>query len=411
MKKYFLFTLSFVLSGIIGVYAGGFQLNLQGLRQMSMGGSGVAMPWDASAIFYNPGAFARLHHLEVNGNIFLSSPHVKYLQTPTGGYSYDNQTQYRTPFSFYAGGNLGHESKLAVGVGVYTPFGNSLKWDDNWTGRYLVQSISLESIFIQPTISYELDDVISVGAGFVYAVGKVDIDKAIPVQDMYGSEGSAQLSGNAQGIGFNVGVHIKPSKMVDIGLSYRSGVKMKVNDGDAEFSVAKSVMANFPNTNFSSELPLPGILTGGVAIKPSTALTLQADLVLAFWHSYDSLKFDFVNNTDALQDTHDPRKYRNTLAFRAGANYAATDWLDVMVGGAYDPTPSRTNLVSPDAVDADRINLSCGLSVKPADGLSISAGVNYTTTAKRETSYDPAGFYGAYKINSLIPALGVSFSF
>lgn len=138
-----------------------------------MGGSGVAVPWDASSIFYNPGAFARLGGMEAYGNLFLLSPHVKYLQTPTGGYSYETLSHSATSFAIYAGGNIGKEKKLAVGLGVYTPFGNSLYWNNDWTGRYIVQNISLVSVYIQPTVSYKINDFISVGAGFVYALGSV----------------------------------------------------------------------------------------------------------------------------------------------------------------------------------------------------------------------------------------------
>ena len=396
-------------------FAGGFQLNLQGLRQTAMGGSGVAMPWDASSMFYNPGAFARLHSLGVSGNAFLTMPHVKFLQQPTGGYSYNNDTKLGTPIAAYIGGNLGKSdnalSKLAVGVGVYTPFGNSLHWDPDWTGRYMVQSISLSSIFFQPTVSYEIADVISIGAGFVYGIGNVEIDKAVPIQDKNGKDGHANLAGKASGIGFNAGVHIKASNNVSVGLSYRSGVRMKVKEGTAKFDVTSSVASNFPTTNFSSELPLPGILTGGVAVKATPKLTLQGDLVYAFWSSYDSLKFDFVDNTPAVVDAAEPREYRNTIAVRIGGNYEVNDWLDVMVGGAFDPTPSQTHLVSPDAVDANRISVSAGLSFKPVSGLTITAGASYTTTPVRETFYDPAGFQGSYKINSLTPALGISFEF
>jgi len=390
-------------------FGGSFQLNLQGIRQTAMGGTGVAWPWDASAVFFNPGGISRLKSLEAYGSINFVTPNVKYVQTPTGGYTASSNTHTTTPFAVYFGGPVKKGSRIGVGIGVYTPFGNKLDWGNSWTGRYVVESISLKSIFIQPTVSYAINDIISVGAGFVYGFGTVDITKAIPIQDAAGNDGQASLSGNANGVGFNLGVQVRATEQLQFGVSYRSKVNMKVNEGDAMFTVAPSVAANFPNTIFSSELPLPEILTVGAGYRVTKDLTLQADIVLAGWKTYDSLSFDFAENK-AVQDTHDPRDYKNTVAFRLGGHYQIGQFA-VMAGGAYDPTPTRDNLLSPDAVDANRITLSCGATYQPLPRLSIMAALNYTTTPKRTASYDPAGMQGAYQIKSLLPAIGVSYSF
>lgn len=391
-------------------FGGSFQLNLQGLRQTAMGGTGVAWPWDASTIFFNPGGLSRLKGIQAYGSINFVTPNVKYVQTPTGGYDATTASHTSTPFAVYVGGPIKKDSKIGVGVGVYTPFGSRLDWGNSWTGRYVVENISLESIYFQPTVSYAVNDMISVGAGFVYAIGTVDIDKAIPIQDLNGNDGQAKLKGNANGAGFNLGIQVKVSEDLRLGLSYRSKVKMKVKDGSADFTVPASVSSNFPATTFNATLPLPEILTVGLGYKLTSDLMIQADVVFAGWKTYDSLNFDFAENK-AVQDTHDPRLYKNTLAFRLGAHYDINDRLAIMAGGAYDPTPTRNNLVSPDAVDANRITLSCGASYQPLPRLSVMAALNYTTTAKRTVSYDPANLQGAYQIKSLLPAIGLSYTF
>lgn len=391
-------------------FGGSFQLNLQGIRQTAMGGTGVAWPWDASTIFFNPGGLSRLNGIQAYGSVNIVTPNVKYVQVPTGGYSASSNTHTTTPFAFYVGGPVKKGSKIGVGLGIYTPFGNKLDWGNTWTGRYIVESISLQSFFFQPTVSYAINDMISVGAGFVYARGTVDIDKAIPVMDTKGNEGQAKLKGNANGYGFNVGVQIKATEDLQFGISYRSKVKMNVNNGDATFTVPASLAGNFPNTTFDSKLPLPEILTVGVGYKFTSDFMMQADVVLAGWKTYDSLSFDFAENK-AVQDTHDPRSYKNTVAFRLGAHYKVADQFAIMAGGAYDPTPTRDNLLSPDAVDGNRLTLSCGLTYQPLPKLCVMAALNYTTTPKRTVSYDPASFKGAYQVKSLLPAIGVSYTF
>lgn len=392
-------------------FGGSFQLNLQGMRQVAMGGSGVAKPWDASTIFYNPGGLSRLSGMQAYGSVYLVSPTIRYVPDNEGGNYYETKKHTSTPFALYVGGPLKKDSRWGVGLGVYTPFGSSAKWGNEWTGRYITESISLQSVFIQPTVSYRIHDIVSVGAGFVYGMGTVEIHKAIPLQNSNGDDGQAELSGKANGVGFNVGVQIKASDNFNIGVSYRSAVKMKVKDGDATFTVPQSVASNFPNTSFSTQLPLPSILTIGAAYQATQALTIQADLVVAGWKKYDSLKFDFEKNTTALQDTRDPRLYKNTVALRLGAHYQISKEVSAMIGGAFDPTPSDAKYLSPDAVDADRVSLSCGVVVTPLEKLNIMAALNYTTTAGHKASYTPANFNGTYQIKSLSPAIGVSYTF
>ncbi len=108
---------------------------------------------------------------------------------------------------------------------------------------------------------------------------------------MNGNDGQAKLKGNANGVGFNLGVQLKASDNLNFGISYRSKVKMNVDNGDATFTVPKSVEGNFPTglaTGFKSKLPLPEILTVGASYKATSNLTIQADVVFAGWKTYDS---------------------------------------------------------------------------------------------------------------------------
>ncbi len=411
MKRYTLLALHLLLFAAT-TFGAGFQLNLQGLRQLAMGGTGTAVPWDASTIFYNPGGLSMLDGIQVYGGVQLIDARAEYTQLPTGNYSIYSQPQTFTTFNVYAGGPIKKGSKWGVGIGVYTPFGSGFNWGDNWAGKYVIQKINLQSVFVQPTGSYRINDMFSVGVGLIYGFGSVDFRQAIPVQDQSGNIGEGELKGNANGFGFNVGVHAKLSDKVQLGLTYRSQVKMKVNSGNADFTVPMSLENMFPNTNFSTKVPLPQVISLGVGFKPIDRLMLQADLEFVGWHSFDSLDFNYSTHTSELQDTHLPRLYKNTLAIRVGGNYELIkNTLAVMAGAAYDPTPVPDGTVPPDLPDANRIVLSCGLSYNPIRKLTIMAAFEYTQFAKRNASYDYTGFNGQYQTKAATPGLGVSYTF
>lgn len=407
MKKHLLVTGSLLLSSALS-FGAGYQLNLQGLRQLAMGGSGTAIPWDVSTIFYNPGALAQIDNFQVNASALAIMPKVRYVQSP-GVYSADAEQQTFIPFNVYVGSPIAYKSRTHVGVGVYTPFGTGIKWGNDWTGRYLVQDIRLRSIFIQPTISYKISDAVSVGGGLIYAIGNMELNRAIPLQGEDGKDGSVNFKGDGHGWGFNLGVHWTASEKVQFGLTYRSQVNMNIDRGYARFQVPASASANFPYTVFSTSLPLPQVVSVGIGFKPNENLTLQGDINVVGWSAYKNLAFNFEQA--AIPDTRSPRKYRTTFAVRGGANYDFSDKLAVMLGAAWDRSPVRNGYVTPELPDADRGVFTGGVSYKPGQHVTFTAAAEVVTTDARKASFDAENFSGIYRTTAFTPGVGLTFDF
>jgi long-chain fatty acid transport protein len=413
MKKHVL-AASILLSAFTS-FGAGYQLNLQGIRQLAMGGTGVAWPWDASTIFYNPGGLGRLKSIQVYASGLAIMPSTAFGNTQSSAVT---QEQTFTPFNIYIGGPIQEGSRFALGMGIYTAAGIGLKWDDQWAGRYMVQSINLKAVCFQPTVSYRISDYMSVGAGFVYGTGSLDIRQALPVHGTYGPGGSTDdagtlhLKGSANGVGFNAGIQLKPSDNLQIGLTYRSQINMSVTNGTATFNVPSSLVSSFPNTNFDSQLPLPQVATAGIGYRTmDDRLTLQFDLSYTGWNSYDSLRINFSQHTSALQDNHAPRHYRNTLTPRIGGSYKLSKVVSLMAGGAFDPTPVTNGFVSPELPDADRIVTSCGISIKPFPRFTILAAIEGVSSITRNASYNYGGFSGTYKTTATTTGLGFYYNF
>ncbi len=410
MKKQILLMGTLLLSSAMA-FGAAFQLNLQGVRQLAMGGTGTAVPWDAATIFYNPGGLSALKHVQAYGSVQFLSANTRYVETPTGSYTANSREKLYTPFNFYVGGPVRYKSRLSLGLGVYTPFGTGIRWDDNWRGRYVIQDIQLQSVFFQPTASFRINDVVSIGAGFVIATGHVSIQRAVPIQNMNGQDGKAELSGNANGLGYNIGVHLRANDRVQFGISYRSSVKMKVKRGYATFTVPSTVSSSFPYTAFKSDINLPQVVSIGVGIKATDRLTITADANYVGWSSYDSLIFDYEKNTASLQDTRSARRYKNTVIARVGASYTIGRKFTAMLGAAYDPSPVRDGYVSPDLPDNNHIMATGGVVFRANKRLNIMGVFEYVFTPKRDASFDEANFSGRYQTRIVNPGLGISYDF
>lgn len=388
--------------------AQGFQVNLQGQKQQGMGGTGVAYMQDGAALFFNPGGVSFLKHNSIS---IGGSPVISYGQYTDAASNTVSETKSPVSYPFTGYVVLGKkDSKLKYGIAAYTPFGSIVDWQDGWTGRFVLTHLQLQSIFIQPTISYKLSDKVGIGAGFVYGMGTVNLQKDIPVVDNKGVYGHATLDGKAQGYGFNAGFYYQPDKKWSIGLTYRSKVQMDLNNGTATFTVPASLSSQFPNGPFSTSLPLPSVMSAGVAFSPNQKLTLALELNRVGWNVYDTLSFHYQNQTASLQDTKSPRMYKNTLSYRIGAQYAINSKLDARLGIKYLMTPVQSGYVNPDVPDANHFNYSAGLGYKLGSHFVVDASFTFEQMVRNDKTIE-TNMNGTYITNLFIPGFSIAYNF
>ncbi|MCX6272919.1 MAG: outer membrane protein transport protein [Bacteroidetes bacterium] len=410
MRKITVFLLLTLAMGTLTTLAGGFQVSLHGQKQIGMGLIGTSLSQDASCLFYNPGGlgFMKQKMSFSGGTSFLKS-FATFQKSGNSTYQVTTDNPLGTPFYLYGAYKI--NDKLGCGLAVNTPYGNKLKWGNQWAGRYLIEDISLAAIFIQPTVTYKIHPMISIGAGLVFATGTVDLNKALPITSANGSDGQVNIKGSSSSWGFNVGVMCQPLEKLSIGIDYRSEVKMKVDDGDAKFTVPSSLSTSFPADNkVSTTLPLPANLDIGASYDITDKLMVGFSLNYVFWDVYDSLIFDFQTNSASLQDSRNPREYKNKLIFRLGGQYRLNDIITVRLGGYYDPSPVNKDYFNPETPSLDITALSCGLSYYPLKKLSIDASFLYLMGKETDMTYSPDNFGGKYKTRFYIPGIGLTYS-
>jgi long-chain fatty acid transport protein len=389
-------------------YAQGFQVNLQGQTQQGMGGAGTACMQDAASLFFNPGGASFVKGNSVIAGVTPTFAKGAFLDANTSEISRTN-SPVSTPFAAYGLFEIKDSSKLKLGLAVYTPFGSTVQWEDEWTGRFALTRLELRAIFIQPTVSYKITEKLGIGAGFVYATGKVNLQKDIPLMDANGDYGHAELSGKASGYGFNAGIYFTPVEKLSIGLTYRSKVMMEVKNGDATFDVPESVAGNFPNGSFKSKLPLASVTTLGFGYKASEKLNFALDVNYVGWKAYDTLSFDYENNTASLIDTKSARMYKNTFAFRGGVQYKIDSHFAARIGLAYGITPVQNGFVTPETPDANRVNYTAGVGYQTKH-FKIDASVLFTHLERTDTNTE-TNLSGTFKTNVIAPGVSIGYKF
>jgi long-chain fatty acid transport protein len=402
----------------LGLSAGGFQVNLQGTRQLGMAHCGAGLAIDASSVFFNPGSLGfstdgdnqsrRSFSAVVSLNAVKAL--VGYSEPRPSTYTAGNANELPTPFGLYVSGNL--SKNIVAGLGVYTPFGSTIRYEDDWKGQFLLRELSLRTIFVQPTLAYKTGRW-GFGLGGVLAVGSVSLRKGVPVQFSDGEYGEVVLKGSGRGFGFNAGIHYTPTTLLSLGASFRSGVRFNADGGTATFTVPDDLTQYFPTTTFSSSINLPWTATLGGALRTSekeNAWTLALEASLVGWSVYDTLGFDFAENTDKLADSRSPREYENALIVRAGAEKPVNRWLTVRGGLYFDGTPVQAGYLTPETPDANKWGITAGASAELDSRWRLDAAFLWVEGMRREDTNLETGFSGSWKGRAFVPSFGISYA-
>ena len=388
--RFFLFLVLILLSA--PTYPGGFQINMLSMKATSMAGVQTGFGRDASSVFHNPGAMTFQEYSQIAAGMVFSSPSTSYLSPYTGNYNAANQLY--TPFHIYGLGILNERS--AIGISINTPYHIRSKWDSDWPGKYILTQSNSKAVYYQPTFSYKLNDHLGAGLGAIIAYGRTQITKSLPKASQQGDI-EMELDGKSLGFGFNLGLFYQPSEEFSAGINYRSAVKMNVNKGEASFSnVPVSEAGFYPDgTGFETSYTLPSMATIGATVRVTRELHICADISYTFWSVYDTLSYTF-NDTPSL-DFGIGRFYDNSFAFRVGAQYKASDRIDLRAGAAFDQSPVPSNHLYPDDPDNDRFMFSLGGTVRFNEKFSVDIAYMLQNIKEHETSNVETGFDGSFK--------------
>lgn len=402
-----------LLAGVFS-YAGGFRVSLQGVKQLAMAHTS-AHTEDASVAFFNPAGISFIPNklsVAVGGFGVISEVEYQSLETLQ---SYKTENPVGTPL--YAAIAYKVTNNVSVGLSVTTPFGNTVKWADDWTGREVVQKMELKSFYFQPMVSYKFNDWASIGVSYIYAKGIVDWDKAVT-----NLGGTLNINDEkATGSGFGVGFYLKPSSNLDLSIAYRSPVIMKADNGVATFTGVPEAVLTSPQLNvgadgqdaFTAELPLVDEYIIGLTYRITPKWLVSADFNYHGWERYSKLTLDFENAQVGNQADKtvlvSPKNFKNAKTFRIGTQYMLTDKLAGRLGYYFDESPYEDKYFIPETPSFDASVVTAGLGYKFGKlGVDLAAALSFPEARKVNNDY--LSFRGQAKAKPMYLGLGFTYN-
>jgi len=398
----------------VPAFPSGFQVMTQGARATGMGLAFTAVADDPSAIFYNPAGLGWQKHFEAQiGSEFLTKVKGEFEgANPYPGIGV-HEDQHKTTFvvpNLYAVAPL--TSEINFGLGINSPYGLGYRWDDaeNFSGRFVAQNAVIQTIDLNPVLSFQATPEFAIAFGADYRVSKVQLERnqagTNPFTQSIVDVAHVKLNSDVQdnhGWGWNAGIMFRPMPQFSFGAAYRSKIKMDY-EGRATFEQRltgnpvfdAAVAAQLP----TGEHPVTTFIEFPASLNLGTAFTFPGEFLVSLeadwtqWSSFNALDIHFPDLVG--RDLHRETDWKNSWAYRIGFEKKFSSF--AVRGGYYrDKTPQPRADAGPILADNDRDAFSLGFGYN-TDHWGIDIADLYLKVKDIDTrgvSHDR--FYGIYK--------------
>lgn len=373
-----------------GAAASGFALIEQsgsGLGNAHAGGAASAE--DASTIFFNPAGMSRLSgkQVAVAGNMIR--PSAKYSGTVTdlaplqvagtaaGG---DAGDWALVPNAYFA---MEVNPGMRVGLGINVPFGLQTKYDANWMGRFQGVKSKIETINLNPSVSFQVGDSVSIGAGLNYQRIKGELSGVTNYSAaafaggalaLVGAnqEGLSMLTGNDSAWGYNLGALFNLSPQTRVGVAYRSRIKYNLNGSVTFANRPAALAAALPDQAVTLAITMPDSFSVSAFHQLDDKWDVMADASWTGWSVFQQLNVLKTNGAPLGAAT--PENWKDTWRVALGTNYHYNSQWMARAGVAFDQAPVSDTFRTVRIPDADRTWLSVGGQYKPSKESALDFG-------------------------------------
>ena len=227
---------------------------------------------------------------------------------------------------------------LWLGLGVFSRFGLGNSYDQNWTGRYNLYSVNLQTVSAVPTLAWKINDMFSVSAGLeIMNVNLTTEQKAPGLQPGSGIHApsldhDAEVQASGWGVGGHFGLHARLNDQWSVGLAYKTQVTVNAY-GDAKFDGPYAgKLQKVTNSDAHGTVQLPDSLALGVAYKPLDNLSFEVGAVWTRWSTYNSLNIYMDNGNQSISH----KNWNDGWNFNASVEYKPLDWWSLRAGFWYE---------------------------------------------------------------------------
>ncbi len=477
-KKLFLTTVACLFLSSVGgnAQAAGFALienSASGMGNAFAGAAAVAN--DASTAWFNPAGLTMFSgsQLTVAGHFIKPSSEF----TDKGSSVSPKLTDFKVDAGSISGPNDNAEAgvafvpdvyyvrplndKVNFGLSINAPFGLETDYKDDWVGRYHALNSAVETLNINPSLGWKINDRLSLGAGVSLQYVHAKLSRAIdstalclglagtrpellqacndaglgtdkatgkPAYADFAKDSKAELETDNIDVGFNLGLLYHLNDATRLGMAYRSGVS-QATEGDARFTVnarlqpildkvneglrlshaGKQILVN---TGIKAQVDLPPTFALSATHQLNARLQLLGDITWTGWSRFKELRIKFATGqNDSVTD----ESWKDVFRYSVGLNYQLDNKWTLRTGLAFDEEaiPDEKHR-TPRIPGNDRTWLSFGAGLNVSNRIHLDFGYAHLfidDVAADHTDDNGYTFRGEYSADVNIASAQLNWNF
>jgi long-chain fatty acid transport protein len=369
MKKNIAFSfLGIVTAMFIAVNANatnGMRMIGFGPVQDSMGGVSVGLPLDAASILTNPAGMSVLPgRIDFGASYF--KPSVDYKATGGANGAEIDSDRGGSPVPAF-GLIIPLGDKFKFGVGAYGVAGMGVDYPANLYGSVTYTSYS--QMRFAPALSYKINDIVSVGAALNVMYATMEFNAASAFSQL------PHMGASSLGYGATIGVLVKPTDMIQIGLAYET----------------KSFFQDFSfNTSAGEdkiEFDQPEIATIGIGIKPVKDLLIGFDIEWINWSETNGQNLPkYTTNSSSAMPWN--LNWNDQFVYKLGVQYTVNPTVVLRAGYNYGKMPLDSNRAFENIAfpAVSEHHFTAGMGINFNKQFTLNIGGMYSPSAKIDGS-------------------------
>ncbi len=402
-----------------------FGLNEIGSCASARGFAATAAPCDdASSIYWNPGAVQKARGFSFYGGVASIDVSGDFTQDTTGTRYPADLTPAYVPHLFL---NYRGAGRASYGIGVFVPYGLTSQWHDDFPGRFSAKRASLQTIYVQPNLTYQLNDHWSIGGGPVFGHSTVELIQSVdlstvavpgaPAGVVFGNLGipkrtefaTASLKGSATAYGVDLGLHGQINPEWQMGLRFLSQLSFNYDDADAVFkavptgltlaagnplgapagapldaAVASAFTTTLTNQKVKTQIRHPAQVQAGFGYTGFQNTTITGEYSYVGWKSFNQLPVNFQGSAPSKVLQED---YNNTSGIRLGVDHRLSNGYSLRAGYMATAAAAPDETVTPLLPEQDRAAGTLGAGI-PFGSFALDLAYSHIFTPGRRGRID-----------------------
>jgi long-chain fatty acid transport protein len=322
----------------------GIRIADQDAEATARGNAFVATADNPSAVYYNPAGITQLKGLQARLGVYAVAPGAHYRSG--AGPESDTKDRWEAAPQLYATWTP-KEHWLSVGLGMYTPYGLSLKWPEPTGFETLAIKGRITYITVNPVVAVQPHPRLSVAAGPTINLSDTEL---LQRKAAFLGGNLLEFKGDGTDYGFNAGVRWQVHERHVLGATYRSATGIRYDGTVTGFLTPFASGAN-------ARLGFPQHVAVGWSFRPTEKWNLEFNADWTDWDRVDTVTLNDRSGASAAL----PFRWQSSWFYEWGVTRQLPRGFFVSGGYIFSENSVPDRGFNPLVPDSDRHVFSLGV--------------------------------------------------